>query len=393
MKTTILILTISTLSFPVFSQFWNLSGASVTTTTAGDANVGGGLSAGGVSTGILNMPASTSYINMSNTLGTGYKLYSENTNSHSNGFANFVTNTVTGTQFGFRNSLVFSGTAGSKYGFYNTISTPSASISYGIYNTIGGTGDGIRYGVYSRISQSGAGTKYGVYSQVVNSGTSELRYGIYADAQGTGSKAGYFLGDLETKGKVILTQNAQGRFTFITTSLTNLTMPEQSLSIRPNNTANQDDWDDNRSLTFYNNGLLQKRMNTANDKAFTVYRTDLGEDVFKVKSNGVVYATEINVQLIPFPDYVFHDDYDLMPLSQVKEYISSNGHLPNVPTAEVVESEGANLGEMTKILVEKVEELTLYLLDQDEKLKSQTEKLNQQQSEIEELKLQLNSKK
>jgi prolyl-tRNA editing enzyme YbaK/EbsC (Cys-tRNA(Pro) deacylase) len=76
-------------------------------------------------------------------------------------------------------------------------------------------------------------------------------------------------------------------------------------------------------------------------------------------------------------------------LSEVRTYIQTNGHLPNVPTAETVAIEGANLGEMTKTLVEKVEELTLYLLQQQEQLELQKATLELQQTQIEALKLQL----
>jgi hypothetical protein len=135
-------------------------------------------------------------------------------------------------------------------------------------------------------------------------------------------------------------------------------------------------------------GLIQKSISSTG-KAFSVKRTDLGTDVFKINGDGKVFATEINVQLTPFPDYVFKPDYNLLPLSEVRAYIQTNGHLPNVPTAETVAIEGANLGEMTKTLVEKVEELTLYLLQQQEQLELQKATLELQQTQIEALKLQL----
>lgn len=71
-----------------------------------------------------------------------------------------------------------------------------------------------------------------------------------------------------------------------------------------------------------------------------------------------------------WPDYVFKKDYTLMPLTDLKEYINTNGHLPNVPTAEDVSLEGQNLGEINTILLEKIEELTLYLIEQQEEIEN-----------------------
>ncbi len=75
------------------------------------------------------------------------------------------------------------------------------------------------------------------------------------------------------------------------------------------------------------------------------------------------------------PDYVFGSDYELMPLDELSEYIRRNKHLPNVPPAEVVERDGINLGGFSMRLLEKTEELTLYVLDQDRQLKEKDAEL------------------
>lgn len=74
-----------------------------------------------------------------------------------------------------------------------------------------------------------------------------------------------------------------------------------------------------------------------------------------------------------WPDFVFRQDYLLPSLQQVEKYIIHNGHLPDIPAATEVEKDGLDLGEMNKKLLLKVEELTLYLIQQ--------QKLNEQQSE------------
>ena len=76
-----------------------------------------------------------------------------------------------------------------------------------------------------------------------------------------------------------------------------------------------------------------------------------------------------------WPDYVFADNYKLRPLSEVKKFISENKHLPNIPAAAEVEKNGIQLGDMSKRLMEKVEELTLYVIqlqEQVDELKKKT---------------------
>lgn len=99
---------------------------------------------------------------------------------------------------------------------------------------------------------------------------------------------------------------------------------------------------------------------------------------FKVKTNGQVYAREVIVKLGAFPDYVFSKNYNMMPLDEVEKYINKNHHLPNMPTAYEVEKEGANLGEIQKISVEKIEELTLYMIE----MKKELEKLKKENAEL-----------
>ncbi len=93
-----------------------------------------------------------------------------------------------------------------------------------------------------------------------------------------------------------------------------------------------------------------------------------GDDLFKVKHNGETFARKVTVQLGNFPDYVFEPDYELMTISDLKQYIQDNHRLPNMPSAEEVESQGADLGELNRKLVEKVEELTLYVIQLQDQL-------------------------
>jgi cytoskeletal protein CcmA (bactofilin family) len=79
--------------------------------------------------------------------------------------------------------------------------------------------------------------------------------------------------------------------------------------------------------------------------------------------NGTIKTKEVNVTLAGWPDFVFDEDYELMPLSEVEQFITENKHLPNVPSEAEVMANGVNVGEMNAILLQKVEELTLYIID------------------------------
>ena len=78
---------------------------------------------------------------------------------------------------------------------------------------------------------------------------------------------------------------------------------------------------------------------------------------------GKVSAKEIKVTSQPGADFVFGDDYELRSLEDVETFIEANKHLPEVPSAEVMESDGMSVSAMNQLLLQKVEELTLYLIE------------------------------
>jgi hypothetical protein len=78
--------------------------------------------------------------------------------------------------------------------------------------------------------------------------------------------------------------------------------------------------------------------------------------------NGKVKCTEVEVLLAAWPDFVFESGYNLRPLSEVENFINTNKHLPDVPSADEVITNGASLGQMNSTLLQKVEELTLYMI-------------------------------
>ncbi|WP_437368381.1 Ig-like domain-containing protein [Maribacter litoralis] len=97
--------------------------------------------------------------------------------------------------------------------------------------------------------------------------------------------------------------------------------------------------------------------------------------------NGNIRAKEVKVETANWPDYVFALDYYLPSIKEVQQHILENGHLMNIPPAVEMETRGLELGEMNRLLLEKIEELTLYIIE----LKIQND---QQQEDIDYLKKQ-----
>lgn len=108
---------------------------------------------------------------------------------------------------------------------------------------------------------------------------------------------------------------------------------------------------------------------------------------FKIINDGTVFVKELRVRAVAdFPDYVFEDDYKLMSLSELAEFIKLNKHLPNMPTASEVKNGGLAIGDITVRLVEKIEELTLYMIQMDEKMSAMEKRMSELEKENEELK-------
>jgi hypothetical protein len=96
----------------------------------------------------------------------------------------------------------------------------------------------------------------------------------------------------------------------------------------------------------------------------------------KLAVNGLIHTKEVKVDLLNWPDYVFKSDYNLPSLKMVENQIKEQGHLSNIPSAQDVETNGVLLGEMNKKLLEKVEELTLYLIQLNKDVEVLKNKLN-----------------
>lgn len=90
---------------------------------------------------------------------------------------------------------------------------------------------------------------------------------------------------------------------------------------------------------------------------------------FRLAVEGKIGAREVRVtSTTPWPDYVFNQQYQLPTLQSLKAYIKKNNHLPNMPSANEVQEKGIELGNMNTRIVEKLEELTLYIIELNAKM-------------------------
>ena len=105
----------------------------------------------------------------------------------------------------------------------------------------------------------------------------------------------------------------------------------------------------------------------------------------KLAVNGNILAKEIKVKTdISVPDYVFEPDYNLLGLAEVEAYVKEHKHLPEIPSATEIRQNGLDLAEMNLLLLKKVEELTLHLIERNKGQKRQETLINTQVQRLEE---------
>lgn len=136
-----------------------------------------------------------------------------------------------------------------------------------------------------------------------------------------------------------------------------------------------------RPLTVFDARLPTSKINNRPLFAWTSYTTSymtmlangnvgIGTTIpnAKLSVNGNIRAKEIKVENENWPDYVFTKGYDLPTLKETEIYIKEKGHLPGIPSAAEIKTSGVDLGEMNAKLLKKIEELTLHLIQMDQKL-------------------------
>jgi hypothetical protein len=273
-------------------------------------------------------------------------------------------------------------------GSVNSSSTYTAGPGVGVYG-IAANAAGGGVGVYG---QANAAQGYAVRAQATAS--SGVNYGVYASTYSSMGFAGYFTGGKNYfEGNVgIGTASPLGRLHVHDPNSGNAAVyitPAQVLSGDSSTVFMAEDYAALYGMYWLYDGtgnqieLWGKSGATRYGPHLIVNRDNgnmaIGSEFasgYKLSVNGKIICTEIRVNLVAeWPDYVFKPGYKLMPVRELGAFVDQNGHLPNIPPAAEIGKSGLEMGEMQRKMMEKIEELSLYII--------------QQQKEIDELKEQL----
>ena len=138
-----------------------------------------------------------------------------------------------------------------------------------------------------------------------------------------------------------------------------------AITTNPASGGGSGNWTLNNQNVYYNTGNVGIGTTTPDEK-LTV--------------KGSIHSEEVKVDLsVPGPDYVFNAEYKLTPLEELRFYIEQNKHLPNIPPAIEMEANGIELGIMNMKLLEKIEELTLYILQQQQQIEKLEKRITKQE--------------
>ncbi|XKX05216.1 hypothetical protein R8G61_12770 [Tenacibaculum maritimum] len=148
----------------------------------------------------------------------------------------------------------------------------------------------------------------------------------------------------------------------------------------------------NESSTIKTPGGLNLKPGASSEDDVIIFFNSENSEMARLQ-DGKLTLDQISLNVTTFPDYVFAKEYHLMPLNEVASYIKENKHLPNMPTEKEVVKEGMSVGQINTLLVEKVEELTLYTIEQEEKIQAQEKTMKALLQKLEALETLVKSKK
>jgi len=108
--------------------------------------------------------------------------------------------------------------------------------------------------------------------------------------------------------------------------------------------------------------------------------------VARLTVNGNILAKEIKIKTdITVPDYVFENDYNLMTLSDIEQFVKEHKHLPEIPSGDSIGKNGLDLAEINLLLLKKIEELTLHLIEKEKELRLQGAQIHVLQQNMEKI--------
>jgi len=136
----------------------------------------------------------------------------------------------------------------------------------------------------------------------------------------------------------------------------------------------------NQNLVFKTNSLT--RMTILNSGKVRIGTQGQGDSTALLSVNGTVFAKKLKITQQGWADYVFDKGYELLSIEEIEKFIKTNKHLPGVLPASKVINSDIDIGETQEMLLRKIEELTLYIIEQNKLLKSQEERLNRLEKSV-----------
>lgn len=262
-------------------------------------------------------------------------------------------------------------------------------------NALGGAYTGSAFGIRATASGT-AGIRFGVYA--IASGNNTTNYGLYGEASGSGSKnwGGYILGRLNASRHLVV-GNTDAAYTETYTGDHSIELLNGRILLKGFMKSNGIQ----SGIEFYDslgaNAVCFLGNKTSTTMGFYGYtgagwnllnmnpatgQVSLGIDKFatgyKLSVGGKVICEELRVQPnTAWPDYVFDNDYALMPLQEVEAHIAQYNHLPGIPNQNEIKTQGIAVGDMQIKQMEKIEELTLYIIQQQKRIEALEAKFNQ----------------
>jgi len=216
---------------------------------------------------------------------------------------------------------------------------------------------------------------------------------LYIEGDGSGTSNPLIYGEFDTNKVGINTNQTPGTF-----QVTNPDSEKTSMYLLPRTTSTEDsssvyfaeDHNADYGMEILYDGVGNEleiyghNSGTLNGPHLLIKRDNgqvaIGDDFaagYRLSVDGKVACEEVLIDMnADWPDYVFQPEYNLRTIEEVEKHIVEKGHLPNVPSAEEVENKGIEVGEMNRILMEKVEELTLYIIEQNKQISDLSTRLS-----------------
>jgi len=202
-------------------------------------------------------------------------------------------------------------------------------------------------------------------------------------------------GDFYIDGPAVINFNDDARFTVSNTTIPSLSIPSYSMGqygiAAPPTSYSAELWvSGNDGIRFFTRSVPRMTIHNNGNVGIGSLNPDAPLTV-----NGLIHAKEVRVDLNIPADYVFQKyytgisilkpEYTMPSLEEVEKFTKENNHLPNIPSAKEIKEKGLNIGEISNLLLQKIEELTLYTIEQNKLMIEQNKLIKEQQKRIEKL--------